>query len=152
MSIESLFSTEILRTAQDTTLAEAARTMVAHDVGSLHVFAAGDLVGVITERDIVRAAVRVPDIGRAPVSEHMTPDPWVVPVQWTARQVATMMINHGFQHAPVTRDGAVIGVVSSFDLLAHLALSGADAGHGDEGGHNESQPAGDGDPAEGSGR
>jgi len=66
MSIESLFSTEILRTAQDTTLAEAARTMVAHDVGSLLVFDAGDLVGVITERDIVRAAVRVPDIGRAP--------------------------------------------------------------------------------------
>ena len=48
MSIESLFSTEILRTAQDTTLAEVARTMVAHDVGSLLVFDAGDLVGVIT--------------------------------------------------------------------------------------------------------
>src|SRR5262252_7485616 len=137
MSIESLFSTEILRTAQDTTLAEVARTMVAHDVGSMLVFDDGDLVGVITERDIVRAAVRVPDIGRARVSEYMTADPWVVPVQWTARQVATLMINHGFQHAPVTRDGEVVGVVSSFDLLAHLALSGDDAGHGD------------GDPVEG---
>ena len=152
MSIESLFSTEILRTAQDTTLAEVARTMIAHDVGSMLVFDADDLIGVITERDIVRAAVRVPDIGRARVSEYMTPDPVAVPVQWTARQVATRMINHGFQHAPVTRDGEVIGVVSSFDLLAHLALSGADTGHGDDGGHNESQPAGDGGPAEGPGR
>jgi CBS domain-containing protein len=82
----------------------------------------------------------------------MTPDPWVVPVQWTARQVATRMINHGFQHAPVTRDGEVIGVVSSFDLLAHLALSGDDAGQGNDAGHDESQPAGDGGPVEGSGR
>lgn len=76
----------------------------------------------------------------------MTPDPWVVPVEWTARQVATRMINHGIRHAPVTRDGDVIGVVSSFDLLAHLALSGDDAGH------NEDQPAGGGNLVEGSGR
>jgi CBS domain-containing protein len=152
MSIESLFSTEILRTAQDTTLAEVARAMIAHDVGSMLVFDAGDLVGVITERDIVRAAVRVPDIGQARVREYMTPDPVAVPVEWTARQVATRMINHGFQHAPVTRDGEVIGVVSSFDLLAHLALSGDDAGHGYDAGRNESQPAGDGDPPRGPGR
>ena len=143
MSIESLFSTEILRTAQDAPLAQVAEAMVAHDVGSLLVFDAGDLVGVITERDIVRAAVRVPDLSRVRVSEYMTPDPWVVPVQWTARQVATRMINHGIRHAPVTRDGEVIGVVSSFDLLAHLALSGDDAGH------NEDRPAGDADPVEG---
>jgi CBS domain-containing protein len=146
MSIESLFSTEILRTAQDTTLAEVAAAMVAHDVGSMLVFDAADLVGVITERDIVRAAVRMPDISRARVSEYMTPDPWVVPVQWTARQVATRMINHGIQHAPVTRDGEVIGVVSSFDLLAHLALGGDEAGPG------EGRSAGDANPVEGSGR
>ena len=146
MSIESLFSTEILRTTQDTALAEVAEAMVANDVGSMLVFDDADLVGVITERDIVRAAVRVPDISRARVSEYMTPDPWVVPVQWTARQVATRMINHGIQHAPVTRDGDVIGVVSSFDLLAHLALSG------DEAGHDEGQPAGDANPVEGPGR
>src|SRR6516165_661565 len=71
MSIESLFSTEILRTAQDAPLAQVAEAMVAHDVGSLLVFDAGDLVGVITERDIVRAAVRVPDLSRVRVSEYM---------------------------------------------------------------------------------
>lgn len=152
MSIESLFSTEILRTAQDATLAEVAEAMVANDVGSMLVFDAGELVGVITERDIVRAAVRVPDISRARVSEYMSPDPWVVPAGWTARQVATRMINHGIQHAPVTRDGEVVGVVSSFDLLAHLALSGADAGQGEDAGPGEGRPAGGGDPVAGAGR
>lgn len=146
MSIESLFSTEILRTAQDATLAEVAEAMAAHDAGSMLVFDAGDLVGVITERDIVRAAARMTDMSHARVSEYMTPDPWVVPVQWTPRQVAIRMINHGIQHAPVTRDGEVVGVVSSFDLLAHLALSGDDAGH------NEGQPAGHANPVEGAGR
>jgi CBS domain-containing protein len=148
MSIESLFSTEILRTAQDATLAEVAAAMVTHDVGSMLVFDAGGLVGVITERDIVRAAVRVPDISRALVSEYMSPDPWVVPAGWTARQVATRMINHGIQHAPVIRDGEVVGVVSSFDLLAHLALSGAGAG---EAGQGERRPAGGTSPAGGTG-
>ena len=146
MSIESLFSTEILRTAQDTALAEVAEAMAAHDVGSMLVFNDGGLVGVITERDIVRAAARLTDMSRARVSEYMTPDPWVVPVDWTARQVAIRMINHGIQHAPVTRDGEVVGVVSSFDLLAHLALSGEDAGP------SEGRPAGDAGPVEGAGR
>jgi CBS domain-containing protein len=145
MSIESLFSTEILRTVPDATLAEVAETMVANDVGSILVFDAGALVGVITERDIVRATVRAPDIGQARVGEYMSPDPWVVPVQWTARQVATRMINHGIQHAPVIRDGEVVGVVSSFDLLAYLALSGDDSGH-------EQTQAAPPAPAEGAGR
>ncbi len=129
MSIESLFTREILRTAPDATLAQVAEAMVANDAGSMLVFDADALVGMITERDIVRAAVRVPDIRQARVSEYMSPDPWVVPVQWSARQVATRMINHGIQHAPVTRDDVVMGVVSSFDLLAYLALSGDDTGH-----------------------
>jgi CBS domain-containing protein len=146
MSIESLFSTEILRTAPGATLAEAAEAMVANDAGSLLVFDAGDLVGVITERDIVRAAVRLPDISRALVSEYMSPDPWVVPAGWSVRQVATRMINHGIRHAPVIRDGEVIGVVSSFDLLAHLAMGGGEAA-GDTG-----HPSSEAGPAEGPAR
>lgn len=146
MSIESLFSTEILRTAPDATLAEVAGAMVAHDVGSLLVFDAGGLVGVITERDILRAAVRLPDIGQARVSEYMSPDPWVVPAGWSVRQVATRMINHGIRHAPVIRDGEVIGVVSSFDLLAHLAMGGSEATGG------TGTPGSEAGPAEGSGR
>jgi CBS domain-containing protein len=153
MSIESLFSTEILRTVPAATLAEVAEAMVANDVGSMLVFDAGALVGVITERDIVRATVRAPDIGQARVVEYMSPDPWVVPVQWTARQVATRMINHGIQHAPVVRDGEVVGVVSSFDLLAYLALSGDDGGHEQSQGtgHEQGQAAPPA-PAEGAGR
>jgi CBS domain-containing protein len=83
----------------------------------------------------------------------MSPDPWVVPVQWTARQVATRMINHGIQHAPVVRDGEVVGVVSSFDLLAYLALSGDDGGHEQSQGtgHEQGQAAPPA-PAEGAGR
>jgi CBS domain-containing protein len=146
MGIESLMTTEILRTTPGATLAQAAEAMVANDAGSVLVFDAGDLVGVITERDIVRAALRVPELGQARVSDHMSRDPWVVPANWSARQVATRMINHGIQHAPVTRDGAVIGVVSSFDLLAYLALGG------DGGRHGEGQAADDANPVEGSGR
>jgi CBS domain-containing protein len=137
MSIESLISTGILRTAPDATLGEVAEGMVANDAGSMLVFDVGALAGVITERDIVRAAVQVPDIRQARVRDYMSADPWVVAVDWSARQVAIRMINHGIQHAPVIRDGEVVGVVSSFDLLAYLALSGDDAGH------NESQPVGD---------
>ena len=46
--------------------------------GSVLVFDAHELVGVITLRDIVRAALQEPDIAQVPVKKYMTARPWVV--------------------------------------------------------------------------
>jgi CBS domain-containing protein len=34
------------------------------------------------------------------------------------------MINHGIEHVPVVQDGQVVGILSSLDLVAYLALQG----------------------------
>jgi CBS domain-containing protein len=124
MSIESLISRNLLRTTADATLAEVATTMVSMASGSVLVFDAQKLVGVITLRDIVRAALQEPDITQVRVEKYMTTQPWVVSPGWSVTRIATRMINHGIEHVPVVQDGEVIGILSSLDLVAYLALQG----------------------------
>ena len=124
MSIESLISRDLLRTTADATLSDVATTMISMTSGSVLVFDAQELVGVITLRDIVRAALQEPDITRVRVEEYMTTQPWVVSPDWNVQDIAARMINHNIEHVPVVQDGEVVGILSSFDLVAYLALHG----------------------------
>lgn len=124
VSIESLISRDLLRTTADATLSDVAATMISMASGSVLVFDAQELVGVITLRDIVRAALQEPNIAQVQVKKYMTTHPWVVSPDWSVRDIAVRMINHGIEHVPVVQDGEVVGVLSSFDLVAYLALQG----------------------------
>jgi CBS domain-containing protein len=134
VSIESLISRDLLRTTADATLSDVATTMISMASGSVLVFEAQKLVGVITLRDIVRAALAEPDITRVQVKDYMTTQPWVVSPGWSVSDIAARMINHNVEHVPVVQDGEVVGILSSFDLVAYLALqgqgeAGTSAGH-----------------------
>ena len=134
MSIESLISRDLLRTTADATLCDVATTMISMASGSVLVFDAQKLVGVITLRDIVRAALAEPDITQVQVKNYMTTQPWVVSPDSSVTDIAARMINHNIEHVPVVQDGEVVGILSSFDLVAYLALQGqgeadASAGH-----------------------
>jgi CBS domain-containing protein len=124
VSIESLISRDLLRTTADATLSDVATTMISMASGSVLVFDAQKLVGVITLRDIVRAALAEPDIAQVPVKKYMTTQPWVVSPSWSVTDIAARMINHNIEHVPVMQNGEVVGVLSSFDLVAYLALQG----------------------------
>jgi len=124
VNIESLISRDLLRTTADATLSDVATTMISMASGSVLVFDAQKLVGVITLRDIVRAALAEPDITQVPVRKYMTTQPWVVSPAWSVTDIAARMINHNIEHVPVVQDGEVVGILSSFDLVAYLALQG----------------------------
>ena len=124
MSIESLISRDLLRTTADATLSDVAATMMSMAAGSVLVLDGQELVGVITLRDIVRAALAEPDITQVQVETYMTTQPWVVSPDWSVTDIAARMINHNIEHVPVVQDGKVVGILSSFDLVAYLALHG----------------------------
>ena len=124
VSIESLISRDLLRTTADATLSDVATTMISMAAGSVLVFDAQQLAGVITLRDIVRAALAEPDITQVRVADYMTTQPWVVSPGWSVKDIAARMINHNIEHVPVVQDGEVVGILSSFDLVAYLALHG----------------------------
>ena len=108
----------IVTIAPDATLGEAAREMQRRSVGSALVMDAEEhFLGIVTERDLLRAvaASRHPDQCR--VEEWMTADAITIGPATTRDEAAAIMQERGFRHLPVVEAGRVIGVVSIRDLV-----------------------------------
>ena len=99
-------------------LVDSAAQMRAHRTSVLAVLDGEAIVGVITERDFMRAIADGRDPTSTHVSEYMTNDPRTIEAGKLAAEAAAMMIKHHVRHIPVTDGGRVIGFLSARDLLA----------------------------------
>jgi CBS domain-containing protein len=120
-----LMTDELLSVAPEDTIGEAAQRMAHQNVGSAVVLDHGRLIGILTERDLLRAmAGRVhPSEGR--VREWMTADPVVASQATTAGEAARIMLEHGFRHLPVVDDERTLGIVSLRDVVRGELAAGA---------------------------
>ncbi len=97
-------------------LQAVAERMVAKDVGAVLVTEGDRLVGILTERDILRAvAGGITD--ETLVSDWMTRDPETMEPDETTQQAAVMMIHGGFRHMPIVDGEEVVGMLSIRDLM-----------------------------------
>ena len=106
---------------QTANLADAARFMYELDIGAAAVFADSDLVGVITERDIMSAVLEGADLSQAPVMVYMTRSPATIWANADVAQAALAMRALHARHLPVVDDGRFVGMVSARDLLEVLS-------------------------------
>ena len=108
---------ETLFTVQpSTTVGEAVALMAQHRVGSMLVMDGARLDGIFTERDTVRAISQSHDAPSHSVSSWMTADPMTVGPDEPVEEALKTMLDRGFRHLPVVKDGEVIGIVSIRDL------------------------------------
>ena len=115
--LRDLMTERVVATTPETSVTEAAAAMVANRVGSAIVMQGSFLAGILTERDVMRAAASAEDLQRSPVSAWMTPDPQSAPPDTTAEAAAQIMLLHGFRHLPVVEGRRVLGVVSLRELF-----------------------------------
>jgi CBS domain-containing protein len=116
--LRDLMSTSVAATTPETPVAAAATGMVDANVGSAVVMQGPFLVGILTERDVLRAAASGEDLSASPVSAWMSPDPQSASPGTSAEDAAQIMLLNGFRHLPVLEGRTVCGVVSLRDLFA----------------------------------
>lgn len=104
----------------------AARRMIDEDIGSLAVVDGGELVGIVTERDVLRAVADEKLSRRSKVAEVMTPRPDSLEPDVDVHEASEWMMAAGYRHLPVTDSGELIGMISIKDLM--WALTEAAAG------------------------
>jgi len=111
-------TTRVVTTSPDDPVTDAATAMVRQKVGSALIMQGRFLAGILTERDVLRAAASGSDLTTSPVSAWMTKDPEQASPETTAEDAIQLMLLHGFRHLPVLEGRQVCGVVSLRDLAA----------------------------------
>jgi CBS domain-containing protein len=111
-------TTKVLTTSAERPVAEVTGLMVKARVGSAIVLQGSWLAGILTERDVLRAAASGSDLTASPVSQWMTKDPVTATPDTTAEEAAHLMLRNGFRHLPVLEGRSLKGVVSIRDVLA----------------------------------
>jgi len=98
--------------APEDTLGEVAEKMNQQNVGSVIVKDYGRLIGILTERDMLRAMASRVHTSDARVRQWMTADPVTASPEMELDDAAKVMLDHGFRHLPVVDGSNVLGVVS----------------------------------------
>jgi CBS domain-containing protein len=107
-----LMTGAVVAVAPEDTLGEAAERMAEEGVGSAVVLDAGRLIGILTERDLLKAVAGRVHTSEARVREWMTEDPITADESTSIDEAMRTMLENGFRHLPVTEVGRTIGVVS----------------------------------------
>ena len=97
---------------------EALKILSDHDVGALMVMDEGKLVGILSERDVVRVIAQHGEGSlKQPISSCMTRDVEFAEPTETVDDLMTRMTDRRFRHLPVCKDDHLLGIVSIGDLV-----------------------------------
>ena len=104
--------------APEDSLADVVDLLVGHNIGSLVVMQNEEMVGIITERDILRAtaATRGP-LNFVKVQERMTRLPVVVSPHDPVSDAMCVMTERRLRHLPVVEQGRLVGIISIGDTV-----------------------------------
>lgn len=103
---------DFLTVAPEDTLGEVAERMTQKNVGAVIVKDHGRLIGILTERDMLRAMAARVHTSDARVRQWMTADPITASAATDLEEASRIMLDNGFRHLPVVDGSAVLGVVS----------------------------------------
>lgn len=117
MNVRDLPFGKAVVTDLDESIADAADRMRFYDVGSLPVMDGRRLVGIVTERDIVRAVADHARLELTPAADYMTPSPATIGPEATVEHAAAVMAALRVRHLPVVDGVELLGMISLRDIV-----------------------------------
>lgn len=94
--------------------------MLEEDVGSVAVCEGGTLVGIFTERDVLRLAGEGTPLDDVRVADVMTTEVTTVTADVSVTDAAALMGERKIRHLPVVEDGRLLGMIGIRDVLGSL--------------------------------
>ncbi len=102
------------------TVFEVAKFLVEHNIGAVPVLHDKKLVGIFSERDIMKRVVaEARDPRTTKISDIMTKGPVTVTPETSVEECMVLMRDHNCRHLPICQDNALWGLISLRDVLAH---------------------------------
>jgi CBS domain-containing protein len=124
MKLGSLVGGSATVIGPEATVADAAEIFIDDGVGSLGVVDGPNLVGIITERDVVRCVAEGSDPEEESVADWMSDAPDTFSPDVEIEEAAAWLLEVGYRHMPVMQEGELLGIVSIRDVLWALTSGG----------------------------
>ena len=116
--VKSLMRSAPTVSLQDS-LSKVARLMITSGISQLPVFSGEKLAGIVTDEDVIQGAV-IGKWGSTKVEEVMTKKPFLVEEDESVGAVLSLFREQGISHAPVVRDGNLVGMVSIQNIITSI--------------------------------
>jgi len=107
----------------DAPVAQAIRTMTEQDIGSIVVMEHGELVGMLTFREIIRLLNDQGSVGDTPIGAIMNTDPVSVSPDTRATEVQHLMLDEHARYVPVLDGAVLMGVISFYDMARAIVAA-----------------------------
>ncbi|WP_405304118.1 CBS domain-containing protein [Methanobrevibacter sp.] len=127
ITVKEIMSKELISISPTERIIHARRKMLESHVGRLPVVDDGELVGMITSKDLMRAFIEfrksVPEkyqksqIKDLLVEDIMSGNPTFVSKEMSITEVSNIIMETGFNGLPVVEDGEVVGIITQTDIL-----------------------------------
>ena len=118
-----LMQTTMETIASERTVLEATQTMAEKRIGSLLVLEAGNMVGIVTETDVVRKVIAAGlPAGSTNVGAVMNAPLTQIDINDTARDASQLMAEKRMRYLAVTEDNKVVGLLSVRDLVKVVSI------------------------------
>jgi len=119
MLVSEIMNTNVKTIKSVDTIQQAAKTMNKYRIGGLLVLNGKRLVGILTERDIMKKIVATAkDPVKTKVEQVMTKKLIVVDGNTNIEEAAKLMIKYDIKKLPVVQGNGILGMVTSTDILA----------------------------------
>jgi acetoin utilization protein AcuB len=121
-NVDRYMTTSPFSIGQEQTLAQAHKLMREHTIRHLPVLHGGQLVGVISDRDLnLIETLRDVDAEKVLVEEAMTPSVYTISPKAPLDEVVREMAEHKYGSAVVMDHGKVVGMFTTIDVMRALA-------------------------------
>ncbi len=130
MKIGDVMRVRVVNVSPEATVAEAVARMVEERIGAVAVCEGGRLVGILSERDVLRLADEGGSFRQRPVGEVMTSRVVTVAPEVGIVEAAALMGERQIRHLPVVEEDRLLGIVSMREvmrLLVERCWDGRDA-------------------------
>jgi CBS domain-containing protein len=118
MTVRELMAKSVVCGDPRGSLVDAAALMRSHRISALAVLDGRSIVGIVTERDLLRAIADGRNPAATHISQYMTHSPITIDAAEPAAKAAAIMVTHRVRHLPVTDNDRLVGFLSARDLLA----------------------------------
>lgn len=117
MLLKDVMNKNVVAVRPDISLKDAAKTMYDRHIGSLIVVDDENIVGILTQSDIIKAVTLEKNLDSTLVDEAMKKEVVTIDYEKTVEDAVNLMMEKRIKRLPVTKDGKLAGVITASDII-----------------------------------